>query len=896
MKKIFTKRRTIFLDIKKNLCKHNNSLLKGRNMKFTNIIICLSIGMLSSGVYNEVFASNNSGKYFGSNNQKNQRFTQKNVVIPSGTERISRGMFDGRVESIIIPDSVKSIDRDAFKYTGIKDIFVYNNNLKDLLLKSNLKEDMIHVIPQKAINFEQKKQFGDGEMEKAIDEANSKNSKTIVIDSSYSSIGGLNRDSSKMLKFFAEKGSQIVIPSSVTSIRPGLPSTAKIVVPCERMKNYMEKYLHMTNIEVQQTEDAGNTWAWNVDEKGHLAIPDGVEFIYDYMFDNRRDIKSISIPDSVKCIGKSTLGESWSIRGTDSVIFYRDRNVVSRCQYGYILGLVKDGSNTRDKLITIVPKADKSCVAIVGNWVDTINRQFLLWDQKYVSIPNSVKTIVSRVKLWGPYVVLPNSIQIIGGDVLQRDVHYIVSCDGMRNSLISRGVPPENITVDAVRSNAIKGAWWWNVDANGHLEIPDCVQHLDDYMFFERKDIKSIKIPDSVKTVGQGIFYNCKGISISSTNPELMKQIAMNYFYSDSYDCQAGYDHMIHNHLIYRDNPNQAISMMIYEYCKYGKYHDVLRWANVAEAYNCYWSGPSGYYSKDRFIEECIQKALNGDRQMLDAIVEVIVSGGSLFKKPNMTKLLLDARIEGLLWAEIIKRFTNTPAQRLNSFSNMYRIFGVRNVDEAFELWNYFIDNGLNYDNDVAQIILSNVTDQRGLAEMYDKGGRYVARNISEAVRYYAMLANNGDIAAIQRLAEIYDRGELGQRNINEAARYYAILANNDYANAQQRLIELLNEGLAPTDQNVQIALFNIGINHYNRASSRVAFNCCTAIYQHGYVDAALILGLMYEQGMVPGVAANIQQAQRYYVEVLEKSSNQYYKQEASTSLYRTLGMKPMGN
>lgn len=50
-------------------------------------------------------------------------------------------------------------------------------------------------------------------------------------------------------------------------------------------------------------------------------------------------------------------------------------------------------------------------------------------------------------------------------------------------------------------------------DAEGHIVIPDTVESINGYVFYNNKNIKSVVIPSSVKLIGIYAFYNCDSLT-----------------------------------------------------------------------------------------------------------------------------------------------------------------------------------------------------------------------------------------------------------------------------------------------------------------------------------------------------------------------------------------------
>ena len=82
------------------------------------------------------------------------------------------------------------------------------------------------------------------------------------------------------------------------------------------------------------------------------------------------------------------------------------------------------------------------------------------------------------------------------------------------------------ITVDRSFST---DAWWWNLDHEGKLVIPEGVQHVNKDMFYNRRDIRSISVPNGVKSIEDSAFCICTNLE-KITLPDSINYIAPDAF------------------------------------------------------------------------------------------------------------------------------------------------------------------------------------------------------------------------------------------------------------------------------------------------------------------------------------------------------------------------------
>ena len=69
----------------------------------------------------------------------------------------------------------------------------------------------------------------------------------------------------------------------------------------------------------------------------------------------------------------------------------------------------------------------------------------------------------------------------------------------------------------------------YEIDNNGHCNIPDSVTSIGAHAFSYCTGLKSITIPDSVTSIGDEAFWNCTGLK-SITIPDSVTSIGMYAF------------------------------------------------------------------------------------------------------------------------------------------------------------------------------------------------------------------------------------------------------------------------------------------------------------------------------------------------------------------------------
>ena len=162
---------------------------------------------------------------------------------------------------------------------------------------------------------------------------------------------------------------------------------------------------------------------------------------------------------------------------------------------------------------------------------------FLNCDLRSIDIPSSVTTIKSDafcgITMANP-INLPASLQYIGsfsnflGTHNSPAMKYNVPNNAMKRYLIINHKIDED-RIEVIHKDDQQYAWWWNVDENGELHIPNNVSHIDDNTFLKRKDIYSVNIPTHVTSIGKKAFSGCNKLT-SIVIPSSIKSIEEGVF------------------------------------------------------------------------------------------------------------------------------------------------------------------------------------------------------------------------------------------------------------------------------------------------------------------------------------------------------------------------------
>ena len=205
-----------------------------------------------------------------------------------------------------------------------------------------------------------------------------------------------------------------------------------------------------------------------------------VTMIGKYAFQNRGNLTSITIPDSVTTIGECAFVYCSSLTEFNGKFASED----GHC-------LIIDGTLNSFASAGLTEYAIPDSVTTIGDYAFQYCHRL-----KSVTIPDSVTTI-------GDYafsgcsslisVTIPDSVTTIGDSVF--------SCC---SSLTSVTIPDRVTTI---------GDWaFYYCSSLTSVTIPDSVTTIGDYAFYNCSSLTSVTIPDSVATIGSNAFWNCSSL------------------------------------------------------------------------------------------------------------------------------------------------------------------------------------------------------------------------------------------------------------------------------------------------------------------------------------------------------------------------------------------------
>ena len=264
-------------------------------------------------------------------------------------------------------------------------------------------------------------------------------------------------------------------------------------------------------------------------EVTNLVIPDGVDSIRNNAFTNCENLTSLTIPESVTSIGRYAF---YGCSGLTSVTIPEGVISIGEGAFGECSGLIS----------VTIPES----VTSIGRYAF-----FECSGLTFVTIPESVTSIGSSV-FYNCYgitsITIPESVSSIGSEafyncfritsvtipesVMSIGSSAFCGCIGLTSVNITDLVGWCEIEFENNYSNPLYHAkhLYLNGTEVTDLVIPEGVESVGNYAFYNCSSLTSVTIPESVTSIGSSAFYGCTGLT-SVTIPESVTSIGSSAFY-----------------------------------------------------------------------------------------------------------------------------------------------------------------------------------------------------------------------------------------------------------------------------------------------------------------------------------------------------------------------------
>lgn len=325
------------------------------------------------------------------------------------------------------------------------------------------------------------------------------------------------------------KLTSIILPNSIISIGENVFSDSnaecKFTVYSEGMKNL----LISLGINEKQIIKNADKLCWWLPPDGHLKIPGGL--VWTYAFKNRLDIKSVDISTKITsfvpyafscCRNLTSITIPTSIKSIEKSVFYKCKNLKSieipssvthlgdEAFYGCLFTSLQLPNSLKSLGKGVFTDCKNLIELNIPSRVSSIKHSTFSFCENLTSItlPTSMTSIYPGLFTFCEnmrFIDIPNSIRTIGYHIFTGcniGCKIIVHCKGMENLIKSLSKEHKNISL------VEEEAPWWLPD-DGNLIVPENITEIPPYMFFNRKDIKSVVIPTSVTAIRNGSFSEC---------------------------------------------------------------------------------------------------------------------------------------------------------------------------------------------------------------------------------------------------------------------------------------------------------------------------------------------------------------------------------------------------
>jgi hypothetical protein len=266
-----------------------------------------------------------------------------------------------------------------------------------------------------------------------------------------------------------------------------------------KVKSYWDGY-HINNGELM------HLYPRSLDTDGSYTIPNSVDRIGNYAFEDCTGLTSISIPNSVTSIGEGAFKSCVSLTSITipNSVTSIGENVFAGCIHLRRIVVDTNSLDEFERIKMLITENRRRNVILLVTRLNVVNGVTSIGDGAFwnferltsITIPNSV-TSIGRVAFGNckslTSINIPNSVTNIGRGAF-----------GNCESLAFITIPNSVISIGDYA--------FWGCKSLTSINIPNSVASIGDYTFRGCVNLAAITIPNSVTSIGRETFSGCGNI------------------------------------------------------------------------------------------------------------------------------------------------------------------------------------------------------------------------------------------------------------------------------------------------------------------------------------------------------------------------------------------------
>ena len=458
------------------------------------------------------------------------------IFIPEGVESIDERAFSGckALKRVTLPSSIRTIGKEAFERTAITKIIIPDgcveigkwcfDSCADLIAiyipasVSKMEDLFLTDQNNNLVIYGSKKSVAESfAQEEGIPFVNSSN-----LDLMESNTDFLIDDDGTLVKYRGTE-TDIVLPNGIKKVYSAFKKNINItsvVVPDGVETIGAEAFYLCENLRKitlpNSIQEIGENAFRECSNLREITLPNSIQEIGDYAFCHCINLKSIDLPNSIHKIGKFTFNHCTKLK---NIVLPATIQNIGRSAFfnSGIMGIVISESCS---------EIGSSCFARCSSLLN-------------VFVSDSVKVIGENAFSTCNRDTIIHTIEGCTADISAKNSNKKVEYDYSSASISSYYSDESSNTISEV-TEAKESMEDFEIDDNGILvnyrgnatdvTLPDGINAIGEYAFFENETITSVVIPEAVKIIKRSAFEGCMNIE-SATLPSSIQEIEKEAFY-----------------------------------------------------------------------------------------------------------------------------------------------------------------------------------------------------------------------------------------------------------------------------------------------------------------------------------------------------------------------------